>query len=165
MGGHDKIPLICWDSCIFLAWFKKETDKDLDAIEHYLRQVSDGKLNLLVSAISYAEVLDNTSTKSTVGSQFRLFVKRPNVVMANVDERVGLLAAEIREATLLALAAGKISQGIKIPDALVAATAVRYKALEIHTYDPVLREISGWEVIEGRRVCTPEESLKTPLGF
>jgi predicted nucleic acid-binding protein len=163
MSGNPKKPLLCWDSCVFLAWFQKEQDKPLAAIEEMLREISKDKVSLLVSAISFAEVLDRAGG-SDAGTQFRQFVKRENIVVADADTRVASLAAQIRIAGLEALAQGKISQGVKIPDALIAATAVIYHADRLYTFDPVLLEISGWPVVRGLAILPPSAE-PSPLGF
>lgn len=163
MSGADRPPLICWDSCVFLAWFNKEHDKPLSQIEHLLVQIAEGKVNLLVSALSYAEVLDKAG-KSDAGARFRDFVQRPNVVVANIDPRIGLMAAEIREAALIAHANGRLSQGIKIPDALIAATAVIYRAGELHTFDPVLLELSASSIVRQLPITSPGNTTRTKTG-
>jgi hypothetical protein len=60
------------------------------------------------------------------------------VIVANVDMRVGLLAREIRENSHRALDRKEIDQGVKIPEALIVATAVIYRAEEFQTFDPIL---------------------------
>jgi len=152
--------LISWDSCIFLAWFNKEEDKPLGAIEQSLRLLDDEKINLLVSAISYAEVLDKAGSKA--GTDFRGFVKRPNVIVANIDARVADLAGAIRTGCLDLHREGKIRQGLKIPDACIAATAILYKASELQTFDPILRDLSGLPVVQGLQIREP---ARTQLGF
>lgn len=163
MSGNPESLLECWDSCVFLAWFKKEQDKPLAAIEEMIRRVVKNKSTLLVSAISFAEVLDQAG-KSDAGTQFRGFVKRTNVVVADADTRIGSLAADIRIAGLESLSNGQISQGVKIPDALIAATAVIYKANVLYTFDPVLKEISGWPCVRALPIVAPS-IVPGPLGF
>ncbi|MCC6124140.1 MAG: PIN domain-containing protein [Pirellulales bacterium] len=158
------IPLICWDSCICLAWFQNETDKALDMIQTMLDKISKGELNLLLSAVSFAEVIDRAKD-SKPGTEFEGFVKRPNVTVANVDERVGRIARIIREDALQAHDAGKLKQGVKIPDALITATAVLYKATELHTYDSVLREYGELNppILRGLLIGRPEDIPAGPL--
>jgi predicted nucleic acid-binding protein len=164
MCGTRKISTILWDSCIFIAWFNGEADKPLAEIERILRSVTDGKANLLVSAICLAEVLD-LAGESDAGTQFRGFIKRPNVILANVDHRVGALAGDIRVAARAASVAGLLSQSVKIPDALIAATAIIYKADELHTFDPVLLEASTLPALGGLNIIRPQDSGATALGF
>lgn len=163
MSGTEN-PLIAWDSCVFIAWFNGETDKPLAEIERMLRSIAERKSTLLVSSICFAEVLDKAGV-SDAGTQFRGFVKRPNVIVANVDHRVGALAGDIRIAARTANAAGSLSLGVKIPDALIAATALIYKSDELHTFDPVLLEASTLPIFRSLNIIRPEDSDKTELGI
>jgi predicted nucleic acid-binding protein len=163
MNGSDKRQLVCWDSCIFLAWFNKELDKPLPEIERSLRSVVDNKLDLLVSVISIVEVLDKAGV-SDAGTQFRGFIRRPNVVLADVDPRVAMTASDIRTAGLAAHAEGRLPQAIKIPDAMIAATGVIYRASILYTFDPILTAISEWDVVNKLKIAPPGDEL-TPLGF
>jgi predicted nucleic acid-binding protein len=163
MSG-EKRQLICWDSCIFIAWLKGEQDKPLDLLANLLQSVKQEKTNLLVSAVSFAEVLDKAG-ESNAGTQFQGFVKQPSVIVANVDIRVGLLAKTIRETAISAVARQEIPKSVSIPDALIAATAVIYRAEELHTFDPVLISIDGWPVLRGLKIGRPENLGRTRLGF
>ena len=95
MSGSIEKPRIAWDSCIFLAWFNKEEDKKLHDVELILQDIDSGKNVLLVSVVCCAEVLDRAG-ESTAGTQFREFVKRSNVIVANVDWRIAERAAVFR---------------------------------------------------------------------
>lgn len=160
-----KPKLIAWDSCIFLAWFKREEDKPLDEIKELLQRVEKQSLSMLVSAISLAEVLDKTGV-SDAGTKFRAFVRRPEVVLANVDHRVGAMAGDIRIEAIKAAEEGRMKTSIRIPDALVAATAITYKAAELHTFDPVLLEASTLLAsLSPVKIIRPEKSDPMPLGF
>jgi len=154
MNGISGRPIVCWDSCIFLAWFKQEKDKPLEEIEVILKQVSDGKIALLVSAISCAEVLNDT-VGSRAGEQFQSFVKRNNVIAANVDFRIAKIAATIREKTIAACKVGEIEKSVRAPDALIVATATCYRATSLHTFDPILLSLSGTEAVEGLSITKP----------
>lgn len=103
MSGSRKRPTVCWDSCVFLAWFKRESDKPIDNIRLVLEDVSNARVSLLISAISFTEVLD-TQLAPDVRSKFKSFARRSNVEVANVDVRVAELAAEFRERNSVARA-------------------------------------------------------------
>src|SRR5687767_2575330 len=91
-----EISRAAWDSCVFLAWFKAEQDKPLAEIEELLNDIAVARLTLIVSAIVGAEILDCTA-HSPIRTSFAKFMKRENVVAANVDFRIAELAATIRE--------------------------------------------------------------------
>jgi predicted nucleic acid-binding protein len=164
MSGSTKPPLLCWDSCIFLAWFKKEEDKPLAAIEACLNSIAANKTNLLISAVSFAEVLDKAG-KSDAGTQFVAFAKRQNIIIANVDVRVALQAGTIREYGHQELDQGRISHGVSIPDAMIVATAMLYRADELQTFDPILLQVGQWPILHGLKIIRPDDSGRTVLGF
>jgi predicted nucleic acid-binding protein len=154
MSGSESVPLLAWDSCIFLAWFNEEDDKPLEVIDHLLRQVAEQKASLLVSAVCCVEVLDQAGT-SDAGTEFKKYVLRPNIVRASVDWRVAEKAAEIRERVTAELVAGRMKNGIKAPDALIVATAIIYHATELHTFDPVLLGLDGSPLVDLLRITRP----------
>jgi predicted nucleic acid-binding protein len=145
---------IAWDSCIFLAWFQNEKDKPLAEIREILQDIADEKIVLIVSAVVAAEVLDRAG-ESKAGTMFREYTRRPNIVRANLDFRVAERAAKIRERAVAALKDGKLSKGVKAPDALVVATALHHRVDVLHTFDPVLLELDGSPVVESLRITKP----------
>ncbi len=147
--------LICWDTCVFLAKFKRESDKPLDVIDAYLERVRDAETNMIVSVICAAEILDYSGSKSRHSSKFQSFVKDENVILVNVDMRVARLAAEFREKGAAAREQGVIKKGFKAADAIIAATASLYKAEVLHTFDPVLCGLSETEFVNGLRIEPP----------
>ena len=164
MTGNEPPLLIAWDSCIFLAHFNEEQDKPLAEIDGILRQVARGHRTMLISAIVRAEVLNETGT-SDAGTQFCDYCKRSNVITASADFRIADAAAVIREKVRDARTRGDVSNGIKAPDALIAATAILYRATALHTFDPVLLELSGSPILRGLKIMRPDagEAHNQPL--
>ena len=113
-----------------------------------LKRVDKGQANLLVSTICIAEVLDEVG-KSDAGRQMLEFIKRSNVVPAAADVRVAKLAAEFRQRARQSLMEGRLSKSIKAPDAIIVATAVIYRASELHSFDPLLIEASESDIVGG----------------
>ena len=153
-GSKKPIPKIAWDSCIFLAWFKKETDKPLDTIRLFIEEIEKGNLALYVSAVSYAEVLD-TSQSSDAGTRFRQFMDRSNVVTLDVDRRVAEEAAKIRQDSIRANKLNGNSPKLKAPDALIAATCVIYRVKELHSFDRDLLAYNNHPVVSKLSVIKP----------
>lgn len=151
-----KREVICWDSCVFLAWFKRETDKPLGMIQVILDQIAHDRITLIAPVLCCAEVLNETG-RSDARTQFTGFIERPNIVPANVDMRVAELAAVFRERAIEALNAGSIEKSIRAPDAIIAATAVIYRASVLHSFDPVLNSLSRSAIIDGLKVCWPND--------
>lgn len=148
------VPLLAWDSVIFLAWFNEENDKPLTVIDFLLREIAASRVNLLISAICCVEVLDRAGT-SDAGTQFKAFSKRPNIIRANCDWRVAEKAAEIRQKVTAEVNAGRMQTGIKAPDALIAATAIIYRATELHTFDPVLLDLDNSPLVDFLTIAEP----------
>jgi predicted nucleic acid-binding protein len=156
---------IAWDSCVFLAWFQDEKDKPLGEIREILQDISDEKIVLIVSAIVAAEVLDRAG-ESKAGTQFRGYVRRPNIVRANLDFRAAERAAKIRERAVEAIKSKKLLLGVKAPDAIVVATALLHRVDVLHTFDKVLLELDGSPIVEGLRITKPTSlSGQRPLDF
>ena len=44
---------------------------------------------------------------------------------------------------------GRLSKSIKAPDAIIVATAVIYRASELHSFDPLLIEASESDIVGG----------------
>ena len=162
MNGTSKRPMFSWDTCVFLAWFNEEDDKPLGNIEAILERISRNTATLLVSAVCVAEILTEAG-RSSAGTKFRSFVKRDNVIVANVDFRIAEVAATFRERAIDAIRNGTREKGIKAPDALIAATASVYKADALHTFDPVLLGLSEDPIVSGLRIETPPADEDHPL--
>jgi len=153
MSGIE-IQRLAWDSCIFLAWFKGEEDKPLAEIEELLNDIAQARITLIVSPIVGAEILDSAG-HSPVRNQFREFMKRTNVIAANVDFRVAELAADIREKTREAEAKKQIKQSVRAADALIVATAIIYRVDVLHTFDQILLSLDQSPIVSALRITTP----------
>ena len=53
----------------------------------------------------------------------------------------------------------------QILEALIAVTAVLYRAAELQTYDPILREVGtkGWPILGTLAIDSPEDAPAGPL--
>ena len=147
-------PVISLDSCVFLAYFREEQDKPLDAIRHLIRSIEDQRVAVVLSAILLVEVLNKTPEEE-VRSKFREFVKHSNVVVANVDGRIASLAADVRDERLQAKRNNEPSCNLKIADAIVLSTAVLYKAEELYTFDRKLLAVNKTHVAKSCRIIEP----------
>jgi predicted nucleic acid-binding protein len=154
----NEIRRMAWDSCVFLAWLQNEQEKPLADIRELLRDVSEKKVVLVVSAVVVAEVLDRAG-ESDAGTQFRDYAKRSNILRANVDFRIAERAALIRERAIKALKEQRIEKSIKAPDALIVATSLIYKADILHTFDPVLLSLDEHPVVEGLKISEPSSGF------
>lgn len=155
MSGSKKPVLIAWDSCVWLAWFSAERDKPLESIRDALRESEDGKSTLLMSAVCLAEVIDLVKSPDS-GTKIRAYAKRKNVFPANLDFRISQKASEIRKWTIEANERGEQLKKVKTPDALIAATAIIYKATVLHTFDDGLLQLSEKPVVDGLKIQWPK---------
>lgn len=154
MSGSKKPVLIAWDSCVWIAWFKRERNKPLDDIRDVLKESESGASTVLLSVVCFSEVLD--TTEAAAGTSLREYAKRKNVYPADVDFRVADKASEIRKKSILANTSGSGVNKIKTPDALIAATAIVYKATVLHSFDPDLLSVSETEIVDGLKIIPPK---------
>ena len=110
----------------------------MEPMRFALEDIAKGRVTLLLSAINYAEVLNNTRD-SKAGTDFRQFVNRSNVIRASADFRVAELSSAISERTM----GDPAAKGVKPADALIAATTIIYHASELLTFDDALLKAGG----------------------
>lgn len=145
-GTEKKKPIYCWDTCVFLAWFKEEQDKPLADIALVVHEIESRSASLLLSVTTYEEVLD---IEGGAVHKFRDYIKRPYVETANVDTRIAERVAAMRNA------AAQDGMNIKVPDAQIIATALQYKADVLHTFDDKVLRFHKKPIVEGLRIEHP----------
>lgn len=143
----DPLPIYCWDSCVFLAWFKQESDKPLGDIALVVNEIDARKATLLLSVTTYEEVLDEEGSDAV--RKFRDYLKRSTVETANVDMRVAEKVADIRNT---AKAEG---MNIKVPDAQIIATAIIYQADVLHSFDDKVLRFDRSPIVDGLKIVKP----------
>ena len=153
-----------WDSCVFLAWLRNETERpeaEMAAIKAYVREIEKRNVRVLTSAIMYTEVTDH---KLPVGvdEQFFELTRRSNVQVVAADIRVAKMARDLRDH--YSMRADEFNgKTLSTPDAIHLATAILYKATEFHTLDGSNRKSLGLLGLDGDvgghalRVCKPEQ--------
>ncbi|MCI0708454.1 MAG: type II toxin-antitoxin system VapC family toxin [Ignavibacteriae bacterium] len=143
---------IYWDASTFLSWLKNEPRKAgiQEGIEQHVRLIDEGKIALVTSVLSLAEVLDAGEDDHTITQFYSLF-DRPNVVPISVDFVVAKLAGDIRKHY-------KSKKNIRTPDAIHLASALHYRANEFHTLDEGLlnlhNDVAGHKLL----ICEPYSS-------
>lgn len=134
MAGNN--PIYYWDTCIFLAWLRKETTRkpgEMEGIHDCLERLKKRQISIMTSVITYTEI---TSLKIPAGVETMLeeVLQRPNCAKLGVDMRVAKLARDLRNYYL-----DKTSQysgkTLNVPDSIHLATAILYRANEFHTFD------------------------------
>ncbi len=120
-------PVIYWDTCVFIAWLKDETDKWPPAIWQGIQDVADlvnvGQAILVTSTLIRTEVFLGTLTLEQK-QKFAGILRRRNVQEVAPHMRIADRASAIRE-----------KHKIKTPDAIHLATAILYGVDEMQTMD------------------------------
>ncbi len=96
MAGNN--PIYYWDTCIFLAWLKNETNRkpgEMEGIHDCLERVKKRQISIMTSVITYTEI---TTLKIPAGVETMLeeVMQRPNCAKIGVDMRVAKLARDLR---------------------------------------------------------------------
>lgn len=159
-----KTPRIYWDSCIFLALIKGEKlTPDIDAaISDAAEAADEGKLTIVTSVLTRAEVLDAKWTKAEA-DRFTTVLDQGVVEEYVIDQRIAGLASQIRS--------GYVSRvppiSVKTPDSLHLATAIIAGVEEMWTLDGTakhsrpghLLRLSGSKEISGLKTTVPHSSV------
>ncbi len=145
-----KLPVYCWDANIFISWLGDEKSHT-HGISAVLDEIEEGKANLVVPAIIFCEVLDFHRTKKDVRN-FIKFMRRSNVVVFDVTERMANRASNIRSLAR----AEKPTRIIGTCDALYMATALMTSAHAFHTTETKLLKLDKSQTVEGLSICTPQ---------
>lgn len=139
-----------WDTCVFLAHFKQEQDKNLDDIAAVLDEILTGKADLVLSITIRMEILDVVESPQ-LRSDLTEFLKRSNIMVVNVDPPVADQVISIRYAAHN----GDPSRNVKTPDAQIIATAMLYGADVLHSYDEKVLNLSGSDIVGGLKIVKP----------
>jgi predicted nucleic acid-binding protein len=158
-GSKNQPRTILWDSCVFLAWLKEEKDKPLEDLRAFIRDIESEKTILHVSSVAYVEILNlivpGEPLAATAGSRFRSWVKRPCVEVLNVDPRIAEQAGDLKERSIKIRNDNKKCGALRIPDAIIAATALVYGAEVLHTFDPDMLDLVPFGVFGNLEVKKP----------
>lgn len=164
MTGTGSRVVYCWDTCVFLALLRQETDKDIANLLAVAAEIETGQADLIISTIVLAELLELIAD-NTLAEQFNGFCRRPNVMLANVDPRIARKAARLR---WLAKAPDERNHIKKLhtPDAIILATAIIHEATALHTYDPDLLRFNVTDLANNIPILQPRMSSgQNVLGF
>ena len=154
-GKSKRLPVYYWDSCVFIAWLSNDPAHadHMAGIRQIAGEVDKGKVNLVTSTITRIEILSN-KMPAEAAQQFKDFLKRENVKEEPVHQKIGELAAEIRNES----SAKWNMKTISVPDAIHMATAFRSSANALHTLEEPLRELDGKIFGRGNyraKICLP----------
>ncbi len=135
--GHSDGRLYYWDSCVFLSYLENDPDR-VSHIESILNEAAAGKVQILTSTLSIAEVAYTSYEKEgrvlRPGEEKRIdALWHPPVMLVEYHRRI---AVEARRLIRESFATDKPT--LKPNDAIHAATAHLHQADVFHTYDSKL---------------------------
>jgi len=149
--------IICWDSCVFLAWLQDEKTEIgvMEGIEEVVRGINAGEVILLASQMTNIEVLQTRLTPKAQKKWKEIF-NRKNCQIMDINPRVSEKAYFIRDYY------DQKDFKISTPDSIQLATAVIYNAEEFHTLDGSgkkrnneLLSLSGNVAGHKLKICVP----------
>ena len=148
---------VYWDSVCFLGWLLEESDKK-DSCEEVLIEAEDGKLQIVTSALTLAEVLAlrwkpkiPADRRTTVEN----FFKKEFILVRGVTRRTAESARDL-----------VWDHSIAPKDAIHVATALEAGVPMLHTYDDGLigksKKVGGTPVLQiaAPHVISPRLKLK-----
>ncbi len=130
-----KIPIYYWDTCVFLAWIKREEKEpnEMAGLREIAAKINNHEALLITSSIIDSEILQCT-LDSTAQNMLNQIFKRRNFRKINTTNRVWTLAGEIRDYYQKRKEIDNLPT-VTTPDSVHLATAILYEADEMHTYD------------------------------
>jgi|SRR3954468_10874151 predicted nucleic acid-binding protein len=152
MSGIKKLPVIYWDSCIYITWLmddKTYGEATLAAISERLRENAAGKNMVITSTITLIEVLA-CKIPQDAERQFRQSFRGGDQIAYDVDAAIALKARELR-AHYLTTSGRKLAT----PDAIHLATAIVYNADYLYTFDDKLLKLTKDSAVVGMEICHP----------
>lgn len=131
---------IYWDTGIYCAWLSEEraNQKYLPAIRELLKEAGNGKVVIMTSVITLAEILE-CKYEDAVYKRFQKTFNPYSHVKIDVDTRVA------EQASLYRGHYNSKEPPIKVrtPDAIHMATGALYEADEIWTFDEGMLRFDG----------------------
>jgi len=145
-----------WDSDAFLGYLKEEPDKQ-PACESVLQAAEDGKILIVTSALTLAEVLyvkghpKLPPTKRTIIEQF---FKQPYINVQNVTRKISEEARDI-----------VWDNNVRPKDAIHVATALSCEVSVLNTFDEQLLKKTNTIGNPVLRIEKPHEQAQTKINF
>lgn len=136
-----------WDSDCFLGWLRAETDKE-SACREVLRAADDGKIMIVTSALTIAEVLNLRGHPKLVADRRAdviNFFRNPYIVVRNITRHISESAREY-----------VWDYNVAPKDALHVASAIDAGLNLLNTFDRDLIEFSG-------KLGNPPLTISQPL--
>lgn len=118
---------IYWDSCVYISCIQETADR-IATLRRLVQAAKDGEIVFVASAMVIAEVVkidkDSPATFADQAKKIREFFENDYIKVREVDRRTAEDAQAISR-----------KFGLKPPDAIHVATALRWKCRSLQTYD------------------------------
>ena len=160
-----KVVRVYWDACAWIAYINQEkaialpdggTENRFNMCSEVLKIAQDGKLEIVTSAFTLAEVCKNPEIKDSPLDHLPSFFEKSYILTVPVDMAIGRRAQEMQASGLI---------NLKPPDAIHLASARRAAVSELHTFDGKILNLDGQIAgADGQpmKICKPTEGK--PLG-
>ena len=122
--------------------------------EVVLERAQASELEIIVSALTLAEVCKNPEAKDENASKLPNFLDHEFIIVIPVDKDVALRAQNLQISGLA---------GLKPPDAVHLASAQKANCAEFHTFDSNLTRLDGRIVAKNGnaiKICKPGEGMQ-----
>jgi predicted nucleic acid-binding protein len=143
-------PRYCWDTSIFLAWFKNEPISETPGMRAVIDEITSKRAILVVPVTVYTEILEHHNSPDVMKA-FRDFLKRSNIQVVNITMGLAEKAESIRTKGERERKARKI----KTPDALYLACAIKAEVDMLHSADKDMLQLNGHATVDGLKICHP----------
>lgn len=151
---------IYWDACAWIAYINQEKEIPLSdgGVENrfamcseILRGAEDGKLEIVTSAFTLAEVCKSPEVRDSPIDHLPSFFERSYIFLVPVDMAIARRAQNIQTSGVF---------NLKPPDAVHLASAQRASVRELHTFDGRVLDLDGQLAgSDGKqiKICKPSE--------
>ena len=124
---------VYWDSCAWLGLINSEEDK-VEGCQYIMQEAIRKNVEILVSTVTLAEVF-----KTRCAEPYKMLAEEKDIAFEEFFDQDFIIKASVDE-DIAKRARGLLryyaSQGLKKPmDAIHLATALKFNAAEMHTFD------------------------------
>jgi predicted nucleic acid-binding protein len=145
---------VYWDTCVFIAWIGDESswpDDVKKGIQQTIELAISGEVMIVTSALTLAEILETKMTPDQK-IKFRTAFSAPYLQLIDVDRKIGVLSAQIRERhdTRIYGPNRTLISGtfIRMPDSIHLATAIHLNVAVLNTLDGSGRSPKRLDMLE-----------------
>jgi predicted nucleic acid-binding protein len=126
-------PLYYWDTCLFLAWIQDEQrpSGEMAGVREIIARAKRREVLIMTSVLTTTEALQS-KIPAGVETLFTSLMQR--VERKSIDIKIARLAHDLRD-YYVNRSAQSDGKTLSTPDALHVATAIMYRADELHTFD------------------------------